>query len=283
VEKVKDSDDLLMDVHFWIGKYSTQDEYGTAAYKTVELDNYHGGKAIQHREVMQYESELFNSYFPNHHIAILRGGYDSGFHRVDVGKFKPKLMAFKRGNDKKVIVLEVDYCQGSLTDDETFVIDEGTTITIWHSPHSKMQEKIQSLQYAELLADQRNGHSKVVVSDEPMHPKLPEGKGESHSFTVNHKSFDPLMFKMTDENGSIKFNPLGKFNKSALESNDIFVIDVGSKTYIWVGGKSDVDERRESFPRTMSYLQTTDHPFVPITVIKEGSEKNHKHFATLLC
>lgn len=32
--------ELDHDVHFYIGKYSSQDEYGTAAYKTVELDTY---------------------------------------------------------------------------------------------------------------------------------------------------------------------------------------------------------------------------------------------------
>ena len=56
-------DKLAWDVHFWIGSESTQDEYGTAAYKTVELDDSLRGAAIQHREVQEAESQLFLGYF----------------------------------------------------------------------------------------------------------------------------------------------------------------------------------------------------------------------------
>ena len=79
-------------MHYWIGQYSTADEYGTAAYKTVELDTLVSlafssftchfflffllmqldDKPIQHREVMGHESDLFRTYFSE--ITLLEGG-----------------------------------------------------------------------------------------------------------------------------------------------------------------------------------------------------------------
>ncbi|XP_068673212.1 gelsolin-like protein 2 isoform X2 [Montipora foliosa] len=85
-------------VHFWIGQNSTEDEYGTAAYKTVELDTYLDDAAIQHRECQEDESVEFKDYFGGN-IIIDDGGIDSGFKHVDVGaplNLKDALVHFKK-------------------------------------------------------------------------------------------------------------------------------------------------------------------------------------------
>ena len=54
-KKKADSDALSWNVHFWLGKFTTQDEAGIAAYKTVELDDFLNGAPVQYREVQGKE------------------------------------------------------------------------------------------------------------------------------------------------------------------------------------------------------------------------------------
>ena len=73
---------------------STQDEYGTVAYKAVELDNVLGGTPTIHREVENYESAKFISYFPM--VKIMQGGIESGFKHAEGKSFPERLLRISK-------------------------------------------------------------------------------------------------------------------------------------------------------------------------------------------
>lgn len=62
---------LLHDIHFWLGKETSQDEAGTAAYKTVELDDFLGTLPVQYREVEGFESQSFLRHFPQMTVVCI--------------------------------------------------------------------------------------------------------------------------------------------------------------------------------------------------------------------
>lgn len=54
-----------VDIHYWIGKASSQDEQGAAAVYVTQLDEHLGGAPVQRREVQGHESPSFRAYFKN--------------------------------------------------------------------------------------------------------------------------------------------------------------------------------------------------------------------------
>ena len=95
---------VFLPPQFWIGEESTQDEYGTAAYKTVELDDLLDGVPVQYRECEGQESERFQQLFPS--INYREGGVASGFRTVGPENYSSRLL-WVRKCKHAVRVLEV--------------------------------------------------------------------------------------------------------------------------------------------------------------------------------
>lgn len=130
---------LFHDVHFWLGLETSQDEAGTAAYKTVELDDFLLGAPTQHREVQGFESPLFLSYFSR--LVVAKGGIASGFNHVGPKEYKSRLYHISGNKAKNLSVRQVEMSYKSLNSGDVFVLDAGLMIYQWNGSQSSPHER----------------------------------------------------------------------------------------------------------------------------------------------
>jgi len=276
-----DSRELAYDIHFWIGRNSTQDEYGTAAYKTVELDTYLDDKPIQHREVEGHESDLFLSYFPKG-VSLMEGGADSGFHKVTPQQYKPRLLHFC-GQGRHVVVSQVPAAKSRLDPGDVFILDMGLKVYQWNGSGASVFEKQKAMKYMQELKAERSGKAVVTEvidesasgmdDDHPFYSALTESdtKDDEQTAVVNEK---PQLFRVSDATGELKFEKIkdGGIAKRDFDSNDVFILDTRKSCFVWVGHGSTPNEKKNGFVYAHGHLMKTSNPLRPIVVIKEGQE-----------
>jgi len=281
------SDALNWDIHFWLGTYTSQDEAGTAAYKTVELDTLLGGAPVQHREVQGYESDLFLTYFKNE-IKLLDGGVDSGFKHVEPEKYVPRLLHLK--GKKKVRVTQVDMTHKSLNSGDTFILDGGLRIIQFNGTKAGPQEKMKGAQLCRALVDERKGRAKSVVVEEGEKSvdivefwKLIGGEGpiktaeEGGDDLEAEKGGVKRLFQLSDASGKMTFKEVatGKISRSKLDPNDVFIFDTGAEVFAWVGKGASPDEKAKALGFAQDYLKQYNRPpYLPICKIIMGAENN---------
>jgi gelsolin len=275
-------DKLLYNVHFWLGKNTSQDEAGVAAYKTVELDDLLGQLPVQFREVQGFESDEFLALFKPS-IKVLSGGVDSGFNKVKPEEYKPRLLHIK-GNKKHVKVNQVDCNAGSLNHGDVFILDCGLNLYQWNGTDAGIPEKRKANEIANSLREERLGKPKVhviegnedvpefwtVLGDKKNVKSTKEGGDDS---TVNKSHVNKLL-RVSNASGKMEMSEVGSgvLKKNLLDTNDVFIVDSDPTMFVWVGHGANKEERAQAFNYANAYLTQNNRPLTtPVVRVVEGS------------
>jgi len=293
-------DKLAWDIFFWIGKESSQDEYGTAAYKTVELDHKLGDAAIQHRETQENETKEFLNLFSGTGVTYLAGGVKSGFKHVEEEKFNPVLLHVK-GVRGAVILKEVEKRKDSMNSGDVFILDTGSVVYQWNGKTSNIQEKMKAQEVCHGIQSGRQDGTKIVVLEDGQDRDVKEfwdhipgewtlfglitlkkynmKSEEEGGIDVEVKAFRAVLYKLSDSSGSLKFKKIvsgdknNQFKRGYLNSKDVFILDDGFKVFVWVGNAASSSEKGQAFMYAHQYLKNNKRPQVlPIIRLTEGKE-----------
>jgi gelsolin len=276
---------LCYNLFFWLGRDSTQDEQGTAAYKTVELDDLLGDVPVQCREVDGAESAAFLAAFGGQ-ITVNEGGIESGFNYVQPESYRPRLLHCK-GKPNAIRVEEVPCQASSLNQGDVFLLDAGLQIYEWHGRLAGVAERNKARDIRIGLVDRRNGRPKswVIDMDDPIVDHVadfwkllgsPGGVEYIAPATPDVvPPYERVLLQLSDASGKLVLSEVSRGKNVArnqLDSADVFILDVGETIYVWVGNGTTKQERTQALPTAMTYLKEKGRPLtVPLVRVLEAS------------
>ncbi|KAG9134903.1 hypothetical protein Leryth_001139 [Lithospermum erythrorhizon] len=272
----------LFDIHFWLGKDTSQDEAGTSAIKTIELDAILGGRAVQHRELQGHESDKFLSYFKPC-IIPMEGGVASGFKKTEEEEFETRLYVCK--GKRNVRLKQVPFSRSSLNHDDVFILDAKEKIYQFNGANSNIQERAKALEVIQYLKEKyHEGKCDVAIVDDG---KL-QAESDSGDFWVLFGGFAPIGKKIPSEDDivpektaptlySITDNQVNvvdaELSKSLLENNKCYILDCGAEVFVWIGRVTQVDERKSAIQAAEEFLANQNRPkSTRITRLIQGYE-----------
>uniref|UniRef100_A0A0D6R508 HP domain-containing protein n=1 Tax=Araucaria cunninghamii TaxID=56994 RepID=A0A0D6R508_ARACU len=242
------------DIHYWLGKDTSQDEAGTAAIKAVELDAALGGRAVQHREVQGHETDKFLSYFKPC-LLPEEGGVASGFKHVEEKAYPIRLFVCK---GKYVVrVREVPYSRSSLNHDDIFILDTKSKIFQFNGSNSSIQERAKALEVVQYIKDTyHEGKCEVAAIEDGKFVADPE-TGEFWGF---FGGFAPLAKRSSNgdesqpeaspaklfviQKGHPKPIETQSLTRDILDTNKCYLVDCGVEIFVWMGRSTTLEERK---------------------------------------
>uniref|UniRef100_A0A8C7EEN2 Villin like n=1 Tax=Nothoprocta perdicaria TaxID=30464 RepID=A0A8C7EEN2_NOTPE len=269
---------IATDLHYWIGKDSTQDEQGAAALYVIQMDDVLGGNPVQHREVQGHESETFQSYFRNG-IIYKKGGVASGFRHVETNMYNIKRLLHVKGK-KHISATEVELSWNSFNKGDVFLLDLGKVLIQWNGPNCNIAEKSRVTLARSIRDSERGGRAQIgIIDNEKDSPDLMQIMkmvlGE-RQVSAQPDCFMALSFSVYEKDNDLVVQEIATrpLTQDLLQHEDCHILDQGGfKIYVWRGKLSSQEEKKTAFSRALGFIQAKGYPpSTNIEVINDGAE-----------
>uniref|UniRef100_A0A8C1NF91 Villin-1 n=1 Tax=Cyprinus carpio TaxID=7962 RepID=A0A8C1NF91_CYPCA len=286
----KTSNNYTYDLHYWLGKDTSQDEQGAAAIYTTQMDEHLGGAAVQHRETQGHESATFQGYFKQG-IIYKKGGVASGMKQVETNTYNIRRLLHVKGN-KHVVAGEVEMSWNSFNQGDVFLLDLGSLLIQWNGPKSNRMERLRGMNLAKDIRDrERGGRAQVTVvegddekSSEEAMKLMIQALGEKKHIkdaipdNIVDEKLKTHVLKMTYAQGNLVVQEVAvkPLTQDLLKTEDCYLLDQGGiKIFIWKGKKASKTERAESLKKAEAYIKAKGYPASTyVETVSEGAESS---------
>ncbi|KAG8367730.1 hypothetical protein BUALT_Bualt16G0103300 [Buddleja alternifolia] len=261
---------LRHDIHYWLGKDTSQDEAGSAAIKTVELDAALGGRAVQYREVQGHETEKFLSYFKPC-IIPQEGGVASGFKHAEAEEHQTRLF--------------VPFARSSLNHDDIFILDTKSKIFQFNGSNSSIQERAKALEVVQYVKDTYHDGKCEIAAIEDGKLMADAETGEFWGFfggfaplarkstTNGYKSTDNVPSKLfCVEKGEAVPVEADSWTRELLDTTRCYILDCGMEVFVWMGRNTSLDRRKAASSAVDELLRGLERSKCHVIRVIEGFE-----------
>ncbi|XP_072877004.1 advillin isoform X2 [Chlorocebus sabaeus] len=281
---------LSQDIHFWIGKNSSQDEQSCAAIYTTQLDDYLGGSPVQHREVQYHESDTFRGYFKQG-IIYKKGGVASGMKHVETNTYNVKRLLHVKGK-RNIRATEVEMSWDSFNRGDVFLLDLGKVIIQWNGPESNSGERLKAMLLAKDIRDrERGGRAEIGVIEGDKEAASSElmkvlqdtlGRRSIIKPAVPDEIIDQqqksniMLYHVSDSPGQLAVTEVAKrpLVQDLLNHDDCYILDQsGTKIYVWKGKGATKAEKQAAMSKALGFIKMKGYPSsTNVETVNDGAE-----------
>ncbi|XP_043939398.1 advillin [Protopterus annectens] len=287
----KSGNTMTYDIHYWIGNDSSQDEQGSAAIYTIQLDDYLGGSPVQHREVQGFESDTFKGYFKQG-VIYKKGGVASGMKHVETNIYDVKRLLHVKGK-RNVSAREVEMDWKSFNVGDVFLVDIGKAIIQWNGPESNTAERLKGMQLAKDVRDrERGGRSAIGIIEgdqedasrdlmKVLTEYLGERTGKLNPSTPDEvvdqqQKSNIMLYHVSDADGQMKVTDVGTrpLVQEMLNHDDCYILDQGgAKIYVWKGKGATKAEKQTAMSKALEFIKLKGYSYTTnVETVNDGAE-----------